>query len=58
MMLSFVLLVAAYVPHNSIKARLHHPMVLGVKVWALAHLLANGVAATCCCSALSWSGRR
>ena len=45
MMVSFVLLVAAYVPHNSIKARLHHPMVLGVKVWALAHLLANGVAA-------------
>lgn len=46
MMLSFLLLVAAYVPHNSIKARLHHPMVLGVKVWALAHLLANGVAAS------------
>ncbi len=39
---SFVLLAAAYVPGNSIKARVHHPMVLGVKVWALAHLLANG----------------
>lgn len=46
MMLSFILLAAAYVPHNSIKARLHHPMVLGVKAWALAHLLANGVAAS------------
>ena len=45
MMVSFVLLVAAYVPHNSLKARLHHPMVLGVKTWAVAHLLANGVAA-------------
>jgi uncharacterized membrane protein len=45
MMVSFVLLVAAYVPHNSLKARLHHPMVLGVKTWAFAHLLANGVAA-------------
>ena len=45
MMVSFVLLAAAYVPHNSLKARLHHPMVLGVKTWALAHLLANGVAA-------------
>jgi uncharacterized membrane protein len=45
MMGSFVLLAAAYVPRNSIKARLHHPMVLGVKVWAFAHLLANGVAA-------------
>lgn len=42
---AFVLLVAAYVPGNSIKARLHHPMVLGVKVWALAHLLANGTLA-------------
>ena len=42
MLLSFVLLAAAYVPGNRIKARLHHPMVLAVKVWALAHLLANG----------------
>jgi uncharacterized membrane protein len=41
MLVSFVLLVAAYVPGNSIKGRLHHPMVLGVKTWALAHLLAN-----------------
>lgn len=41
-LLAFVLLAAAYVPRNGIKARLHHPMVLGVKVWALAHLLANG----------------
>ena len=38
---AFVLLAAAYVPRNGIKSRLHHPMVLGVKVWALAHLLAN-----------------
>lgn len=42
---SFVLLAAAYVPRNGLKARLHHPMVLGVKVWALAHLLANGTLA-------------
>jgi len=42
---AFVLLVAAYVPGNSIKARWHHPMVLAVKTWALAHLLANGTAA-------------
>lgn len=41
-LIAFVLLAAAYVPGNGIKARLHHPMVLGVKVWALAHLLANG----------------
>ena len=44
-LLAFVLLAAAYVPGNGIKARLHHPMVLAVKVWALAHLLANGNAA-------------
>ncbi len=41
-LISFVMLVATYVPGNAIKARLRHPMVLGVKVWALAHLLANG----------------
>lgn len=44
-LVSFVLLAAAYVPGNAIKARLRHPMVLGVKVWALAHLLANGTLA-------------
>lgn len=44
-LVSFILLAAAYVPRNGIKARLHHPMVLGVKAWALAHLLANGSAA-------------
>lgn len=41
-LVSFVLLAAAYIPRNAIKARFHHPMVLGVKAWALAHLLANG----------------
>lgn len=39
---AFVLLAAAYVPGNRIKARVHHPMTLGVKFWAVAHLLANG----------------
>ncbi len=41
-LLSFVLLAAAFVPGNQLKARFHHPMVLSVKAWALAHLLANG----------------
>ncbi|MFZ4478715.1 MAG: NnrU family protein [Rhodoferax sp.] len=41
-LVSFILLAAAYVPGNSIKAVLHHPMVLSAKVWAMAHLLANG----------------
>ena len=44
-LVAFVLLAAAYVPGNQIKARLHHPMVLRTKVWALAHLLANGLLA-------------
>jgi len=39
---AFVLLAAAYVPRTRIKARVGHPMVLGVKVWAFAHLLSNG----------------
>lgn len=42
---AFILLAAAYVPRNQLKARLHHPMVLAVKVWAFAHLLANGMLA-------------
>ena len=41
-LIAFVLLAAAYVPRNAIKTRLHHPMVLAVKTWALAHLLSNG----------------
>lgn len=45
MLVAFVMLVAAYVPRNAIRARLHHPMVLSVKVWALAHLLANNTLA-------------
>jgi uncharacterized membrane protein len=39
---AFILLAAAYVPGNGIKARFHHPMVLSVKAWAIGHLLANG----------------
>ena len=42
---AFVLLAAAYVPGNAIKAAVGHPMVLGVKTWALAHLLSNGTLA-------------
>lgn len=42
---AFVMIAAAYVPETHIKARLRHPMVAGVKVWAVAHLLANGTLA-------------
>ena len=41
-LVAFVLLLAAYVPRNVFKARLHHPMVLAVKTWALGHLISNG----------------
>lgn len=39
---AFILFAAAYVPGTRIKAAVGHPLVLGVKLWALAHLLANG----------------
>ena len=44
-LVAFVLVTAAYVPGNAIKGRLHHPMVLGVKLWAFAHLIANNTLA-------------
>jgi uncharacterized membrane protein len=44
-LVAFVLLTAAYVPGNQLKAKLHHPMILGVKAWALAHLVANNTLA-------------
>lgn len=39
---AFIFLVAAYIPGNRLKAKLGHPMYLAVKLWAAAHLLANG----------------
>ncbi len=38
---AIVFVVAAYIPGH-IKRALKHPMLAGVKLWALAHLLANG----------------
>jgi uncharacterized membrane protein len=40
----FPLLLAAYLP-GRIKAAVKHPMLASVKVWAFAHLLANGMLA-------------
>lgn len=40
----FPLLLAAYLPGRIRKAA-RHPMILAVKLWALAHLLANGMLA-------------
>ncbi len=42
---AFILLAATYVPGTRIKARVGHPMLLGVKFWAIAHLIANGTLA-------------
>ena len=42
-LIAFVLFFAARVPRNHFKARLGHPQVLAVKVWAFGHLLATGM---------------
>ncbi|MEO6926229.1 MAG: NnrU family protein [Rhodanobacter sp.] len=42
-LIAFVLVVAAYVPRNHLKAKFGHPMLLGVKAWAFGHLLATGM---------------
>ncbi len=42
---AFVLVATAYAPAGHIKAAVRHPMVLGVALWALAHLLVNGTSA-------------
>ena len=42
-LIAFVLVTAAYVPRNHFKERIGHPMLAGVKIWALGHLLAIGM---------------
>jgi uncharacterized membrane protein len=42
-LIAFVLFFAARVPRNHFKAKLGHPQVLAVKVWAFGHLLATGM---------------
>jgi uncharacterized membrane protein len=39
---AFVSLTAAYAPTGRIKSLLRHPMLVGIKAWALSHLLVNG----------------
>jgi uncharacterized membrane protein len=39
--LAFIAVAATYFP-GDIKRRLKHPMLVGVKLWAVAHLIANG----------------
>lgn len=42
LMLPAVILVVAYFIPSHIKAKAKHPMLAGIKTWALAHLLSNG----------------
>lgn len=42
---AFILLAATYVRGSVMRARIGHPMLAGTKLWALAHLLANGTLA-------------
>lgn len=44
-LVAFILLAAYMIPRTRIKAAVGHPMLLGVKVWAFAHLLSNGTLA-------------
>lgn len=44
MLLAFISLAAAYAPGH-IRQALKHPMLVAVKLWAVAHLIANGNAA-------------
>ena len=42
-LVAFVLVAAAYVPRNRMKAALGHPMLAGAALWAVGHLLATGM---------------
>lgn len=42
MLVALICLVASLMPPGHIAAKTKHPMVLSVKIWALAHLMANG----------------
>lgn len=41
MLPAMIFLVAAYIP-SRIRTALKHPMLVAIKIWALAHLIANG----------------
>ena len=42
MLIALILLAAAYAPKGKIAAAVKHPMLAGVKFWAVGHLLVNG----------------
>ncbi len=44
-LVALAFIAATYVPNNHLKAAVGHPMVVGVGLWAIAHLLSNGTVA-------------
>lgn len=42
MLFAFIFLAAGFLPAGRIAVAVKHPQVLSIKIWALAHLLANG----------------
>jgi len=46
MLIASVCLVAAFLPSGKIRVATKHPAVLAIKIWALAHLIANGETAS------------
>ncbi|ASY63898.1 NnrU family protein, required for expression of nitric oxide and nitrite reductases (Nir and Nor) [Sinorhizobium sojae CCBAU 05684] len=46
MLVACICLVAAFLPPGKIRVATRHPAILAVKIWALAHLLANGETAS------------
>ncbi|MEP9376934.1 NnrU family protein [Aquabacter sp. CN5-332] len=56
MVFACIAIVATYVPSH-IRSRLKHPMLVAIKTWALAHLLANGDVAsmTLFIAVLAWA---
>jgi uncharacterized membrane protein len=44
-LIAFILIASTYFKQSWMRVRFQHPMVLGVKVWALSHLLSNGTLA-------------
>ncbi|WP_067096569.1 NnrU family protein [Marinomonas atlantica] len=42
---AFIYIAAAAMPYSKIKARVGVPMVVGIKLWAFAHLISNGTTA-------------
>jgi uncharacterized membrane protein len=41
-LIAFIFLAGSSPSNNAIRLKFKHPMILGVKVWALAHLISNG----------------